>query len=181
MVAVTGGSCCPSRGGKSTGSMNDPRVGFEKGDEVYLKGRIIRLERLNYAERDMWIKSMDRVHHPWNMPSHPWTGGELHESRATDSTSKSELWVCFLFVCQMKIHIISVLNFRISYLTPPSSFPHPWIGPIILVDFSFWDKSQDQEVYNSPWVFILPLSIVSCPFFSCFSPIPLVDFLPRDG
>ena len=43
----------------------NPRVGWannnEKGDEDYLKGRNKRLESLNYAECDMWIKSMDRV------------------------------------------------------------------------------------------------------------------------
>ena len=49
-------------------------------------------------------------------------GGELHELRATDSTSKSALCGFFLFVCQIKINIIFVLNFRISYLIFFSSF-----------------------------------------------------------
>ena len=65
MVAVTGGSCYPSRGGKSTGRMKSPRVGWanniEKGSEGYLKGQNKRLESLDYAERDMWIKSMGRA------------------------------------------------------------------------------------------------------------------------
>ena len=37
----------------------------------------------------------------------------------------------------MKIRIIFVLNFRNSYLIFFSCFPHPWIGPNPLVDFSF--------------------------------------------
>ena len=57
IAAVTGGSCYPSRGGKSTGRMENPRVGWaihiEKGEEGYLKGRNKRLESLDYAERDM--------------------------------------------------------------------------------------------------------------------------------
>ena len=65
MVAVTGGSCYPSRGGKSTGRMKNPRVrwanNIKKSNEGYLKGRNKRLESLNYAERDIWIKSTDRV------------------------------------------------------------------------------------------------------------------------
>ena len=45
--------------------VEDPLVGWanniEKGDEGFLKGRNKRLKSLDYAERDMWIKSMDRV------------------------------------------------------------------------------------------------------------------------
>ncbi len=81
----------------------------------------------------------------WGMPSHQWSGEELHEPHATDSTLKSALCVGFLIVCQMKIHIIFVLNFRISYLknflpSPiyGSSLPHPWI-------FHF-ERSHIQEV-----------------------------------
>ena len=52
--------------------------------------------------------------HPWNMPSHLWTGGGLHESRATDSAPKSALYVWLSFVCHLKIHIIFVLDFSYS-------------------------------------------------------------------
>ena len=91
MFAVTGGSCYPSRGGKFTGRMKNPRMGsannIEKWDEGYLKRRNKRLESLNDAERDMWINSMDRGPHPWNpwnMLPHSWMG-IIHGSRATDN------------------------------------------------------------------------------------------------
>lgn len=53
MVAVTAGSCYPSRGEKSTGWVKNPQVGWanqnvEKGDEGYLKGQDKRLESPNY-------------------------------------------------------------------------------------------------------------------------------------
>ena len=52
--------------------------------------------------------------------------GVLHEPRATDSTSKSALYVCFRFVCQMKTHIIFVLIFSYFILSFFSFFPHPY-------------------------------------------------------
>ena len=43
----------------------------------------------------------------------------------------------FLLVFYMKIHIVFVFNFCISYLMFFSPFSHPWIGPTLLVDFLF--------------------------------------------
>ena len=56
---------------------------------------------------------------------------------ATDSTSKSALYVWLSFVCQMKIHIIFVLDFWYSLSFLFFSLPHPWIGSTTPVDFSF--------------------------------------------
>ena len=81
MVAVAGG---PSRGKRSTGRMENPLVAgannIEKRDEDYLKGRNKRLENLDYAERDMWIKSMDSI------PIHG-TSPSIH-GRGENSTSR---------------------------------------------------------------------------------------------
>ena len=65
-----------------------------------------RLGSLEYAGRELWIN-------PW-MGTSSMNWGGLHESRATDSISKSPLYVCFSFVCQTKIHINFVLNFSYS-------------------------------------------------------------------
>ena len=92
------------------------------------------------------------------MPSHPWTGGGLHESRETDSTSKSALyWLSF--VCQMKLLIIFVLSFSNSldfhfFFLPPSMdrvYPTPWI-------FHFEISHNIKKYINSPSVFISSLS-----------------------
>ena len=122
MVAVTGGSCYPSRGGKSTGRMKNPRVGWanniEKGDEGYLKGR---------NKRVMWIKSMDRI--------------SIH-GRGENSTSSVQqiqhLRVNYVFVFCLFVRwkyilfpfLIFVFLIFCFFLPSPihgSGLPHSWI------------------------------------------------------
>ena len=71
-------------------------------------------------------RQVDKMHgwgpHSWNIPSDPWTGGELHKLRAT----VSERIMCLLFLClsdENKYYFRSWFSYFLSYLfflLPPS-------------------------------------------------------------
>ena len=142
MVAVTGGSRYPSRGGKFTGRMKNSRVGWandiEKGDEGYWKGGNKRLESLNYAERDRWIKSTDRV--PIHGACPPIHG------RGENSTSRVQQ-IQHLRVNQVFVFCLFV---RWKYIL----FPFSFFVFLILMFFFFLPPSMDGA-YPTREFFIL--------------------------
>ena len=85
MVAVTGGSCYPSRGRKSTGRVGNPRVGWRKSmrkrDRELLRGTIIYLLILRLISR--W-----KIHE-WGRPD-PWMGEGRKKHKIRNTKIKNE-------------------------------------------------------------------------------------------
>lgn len=95
----------------------NPRVGWANNNIIFerKRGRGLTTESdeinawriFEYADCDLWI--------------YPWTGGKLHESRGTDSTSKSALYTCFSFGLSDEKYILFFL-FLIFRIPCPSFF-----------------------------------------------------------
>lgn len=82
----------------ATRLVEENSAGRVKGDGGCLEGWNKHLESLDHAERDMWIKTMERV---------------LIHGRGANSSSRVQQiqhlrahYVFFFVICQMKIHII---------------------------------------------------------------------------
>ena len=159
MVAVTGGSYYPPRGRKSTSRMKNPRVGWanniEKGDEGYSTGRYKRLESLDYAERDMCIKYMDRVFIHGICPS-------IH-GRGKNSTSRVQeiehLRVnhVFFFGCLSDEKYILFLFLIFVYLILKFFLPSPFHGSGLLHSWIFrFEKSHKIKRY---------IIVLKCSFY----------------